>query len=175
MYQAPAHLACPSPAKARVCKGARRHPLDASMTLQLLAKRKGRNQKIPQLCSWKESSLALTVLPASTSVGYSHFWSFFALKAPGVSGETRLAEFGIRKESTTQSNADPQERPSLNSEVPPSLKTSLKNINQYFQLLWGVWFVALRTYKMLLDTARDRGCSANSCPDRGPGTAAEDW
>lgn len=33
---------------------------------------------------------------------------------------------------------------------------------------------------MLLDTAKDRQCSANSClhhvsPDRGPGTAAEDW
>lgn len=44
---------------------------------------------------------------------------FFPLKAPIVLGEMRLTAFGIRKESTTQSSADSQERPSLNSEVFP--------------------------------------------------------
>lgn len=38
--------------------------------------------------------------------------------------------------------------------LPPWLKISSENTNQYFQLLWGVWFVALRMYKMLPDTAR---------------------
>lgn len=83
-----------------------------SMTHQLLAKRKGRNQKISQLCSWE---------------GRAHwhwwdthiFWLFFPLKAPGVLGDMRLAAFGIRKESTTQSNTGPREKTSLNREVSP--------------------------------------------------------
>lgn len=37
----------------------------------------------------------------------------FSLKTPGVLGEMRITAFGIRKESTAGSSADPQERPSL--------------------------------------------------------------
>lgn len=115
----PACPAFPSPAKAQVHKGALPSP-GCQPDPSAASKEKGKEpEDISDLQLGRKSSLAFTVLPASTSVGYSHFWTFFPLKAPGVLGEMRLSAFGIRKKSATQNNTDPQERPTLNSEVSP--------------------------------------------------------
>lgn len=104
----------------------------------LSAKRTGTSQSRYQLCSWKEE-LSGTGSTAS-------FSAVLAFLPPQSS--MRITTHSIRKESTTQSSVDPQERAGLSSEVFP--KISLEYTNQYFQLLWGVWCVALRTYEMLL-------------------------
>lgn len=107
----------PSPVKAQVRKGEHRG-LDASMTLQLSARRKGINQNVSPFCSWKEE---LTGTGCTAHFHFSGtnswFWSCFPLKAPGVLGEMRIPAFGVRKESTAESSADPQERLSLNREA----------------------------------------------------------